>query len=395
MQDAVIVAGGRAPVARGRVGGTYYFDKPEAISAQVLKGVLKQLGPRFSPVEIDDVIVGCAMPENIQGSNIARRLTLEAGLPVSVPAQTINRYCASGIEALALADLKVKSGQANLVVAGGLEFQSTTPYASLEATASLPLEEAGVGLSTWMGITAENLAEAYEISRQAQDEFSVGSHHKAAKNRAALEGETIPVEAHTGEGDDTHWVTHDEGIRPDTSLAQVAKLPAVFKKGGTVTAASSSQISDGTGFIVVMSRDLAKQWGLKPLGRLLDYQVVGCDPDMMGIGPVPATQKVLQNTGLILDDMGVIELNEAFAAQSLAVCQALDLDPKRINPRGGAIALGHPNGATGAILSWRLLDEMKQKQARYGLVTMCIGGGMGAAGIFERCCEEETGNGNL
>ena len=328
----------------------------------------------------------------MQGMNMARRLSLRAGLPATVPGMTLTRFCASGLEAIALAANQVKVGQASSVVAGGLEFMSTSGVSACELSANWQLETVGPSLSTSMGMTAENIAERYNISRAEQDQFGVSSHCKAA--RAQEEGyfarEIIPVETTVVTYDENHYPTldkhlidTDEGVRPDTTIEAVSKLRPVFKQEGSVTAATSSQVSDGAGFVVVMSEERIAEDGIEPIGVFLGYQVVGLDPDYMGMGPVEAVRAVLKQTGLALEDMDVIELNEAFAAQALAVIHELGLDPDRVNPNGGAIALGHPTGATGAILVAKVLSELERIGGRYGLVTMCVGGGMGAAAIVE------------
>ncbi|KAA9301727.1 MULTISPECIES: thiolase family protein [Aerococcus] len=386
MSEAYIVAFARSAVVKGKPSGKFAYDPAEDIAGQVLQGLIKKLGPKFDPYLIDDLIVGCSMPENLQGGNIARKLGLRAGLPVQVPAETINRFCASSLQALAHASQAIQAGQADFILAGGLEFQSTTPYASLEAHNNYSLESAGCHLSDWMGLTAERLAEDYGISRQDQDQFAVDSHHKAHKAQVEgkFEDEIVPVQAHTAKAHQSQIVQADDGIRPDTNLDQVSRLKAIFKRGGTVTAASSSQISDGASFLALVSESMLDKLQIQPLAIFKGYQVAGVDPAVMGIGPVPAIQKLLKRQAISLDQIDLIELNEAFAAQALAVIKALHLDKERVNPNGGAIALGHANGATGAVLSCKLLSEMaRRSQARYGLVSMCIGGGMGAAALFE------------
>lgn len=399
MTDAYIVAFGRSPVVRGRQAGTYFYDKPEDIAAQVVTGVLGKLGPDFDTSLIEDVMVGCSVPENLQGMNIARKISLRAGLGVEVPAQTINRFCASGLQAIATAANAIQSGQMEVVLAGGLEFASTTPATSPEMTNNLYLEEEGPSISTWMGLTAENLAERYAISKEDQHRFALRSHQLAhqAQLSGKLAQEIIPVRVKEPYRTETGQVAvrevvvdQDQGIRPDTSLEQMAGLPTIFKKDGTVTAASSSQISDGAAFVLLMSGQALERYGLKPLAKFLGYQVVGVQPDYMGIGPVLAIPRLLNKVGLTLDQLDLIELTEAFAAQSLACIQELKLPLDKVNVNGGAIALGHPNGATGAVLTSRLLTELARRPgSRYGLVSMCIGGGMGAAGLFEIIHQED------
>lgn len=400
---AYIVAYGRSPIGKGKENGYFAHDKPEEIGKQVLEGVLQRVGGSFDPAAIDDLILGCSLPENMQGMNMARRLSLRAGLPATVPGMTLTRFCASGLEAIALAANQIKVGQASSVLAGGLEFMSTSGVSTCELSANWQLETVGPSLSTSMGMTAENIAERYNISRAEQDQFGVSSHHKAA--RAQEEGyfarEIIPVEATVVTYDETHYPTldkhlidTDEGVRPDTTIEAVSKLRPVFKQEGTVTAATSSQVSDGAGFVVVMSEERIAEDGIEPIGVFLGYQVVGLDPDYMGMGPVEAVRAVLKQTGLALEDMDVVELNEAFAAQALAVIHELGLDPGRVNPNGGAIALGHPTGATGAILVAKVLSELERIGGRYGLVTMCVGGGMGAAAIVEYVGSPKGGRAN-
>lgn len=400
---AYIVAYGRSPIGKGKENGYFAHDKPEEIGKQVLEGVLQRVGGSFDPASIDDLILGCSLPENMQGMNMARRLSLRAGLPATVPGMTLTRFCASGLEAIALAANQVKVGQVSSVIAGGLEFMSTSGVSVCELSANWQLETVGPSLSTSMGMTAENIAERYNISRAEQDQFGVSSHYKAA--RAQEEGyfarEIIPLEATVITYDENHYPTldkhlidTDEGVRPDTTIEAVSKLRPVFKQEGTVTAATSSQVSDGAGFVVVMSEERIAEDGIEPIGVFLGYQVVGLDPDYMGMGPVEAVRAVLKQTGLALEDMDVIELNEAFAAQALAVINELGLDPDRVNPNGGAIALGHPTGATGAILVAKVLSELERIGGRYGLVTMCVGGGMGAAAIVEYVGSPKGGRAN-
>lgn len=400
---AYIVAYGRSPIGKGKENGYFAHDKPEEIGKQVLEGVLQRVGGSFDLASIDDLILGCSLPENMQGMNMARRLSLRAGLPATVPGMTLTRFCASGLEAIALAANQVKVGQVSSVIAGGLEFMSTSGVSVCELSANWQLETVGPSLSTSMGMTAENIAERYNISRAEQDQFGVSSHYKAA--RAQEEGyfarEIIPLEATVITYDENHYPTldkhlidTDEGVRPDTTIEAVSKLRPVFKQEGTVTAATSSQVSDGAGFVVVMSEERIAEDDVEPIGVFLGYQVVGLDPDYMGMGPVEAVRAVLKQTGLALEDMDVIELNEAFAAQALAVIHELGLDPDRVNPNGGAIALGHPTGATGAILVAKVLSELERIGGRYGLVTMCVGGGMGAAAIVEYVGSPKGGRAN-
>lgn len=390
-ENVYIVAYGRAPVGKGNKHSPYYYEFPENISSQVLKGVLDRISGNFDPSMIDDVIVGCSMPENRQGMNIARKIVLKSGLPNTIPAKTLTRFCASGLEAIATGANQIISGQSDIVVGGGLEFQSTSSINTVELNNNPELEDDEFSIA--MGLTAENLADKYNISRNEQDKFAVNSHKKAhhAQKSGRFVDEIIPVKvkqakrSNSGLDELTYKIIEeDEGIRPDTSIEKLKKLRPVFKKNGTVTAATSSQISDGTSFVVLMSESKVQELNVNPIARYIGYQVVGNDPTMMGIAPVEAINKLLSKTKIKLDDLDVIELNEAFAAQTLAVIKELKIENHLINPNGGAIALGHPNGATGAILTSRLLAEMKKrKDTKYGMVTMCIGGGMGAASIFE------------
>lgn len=391
MTEAYIVAYGRSPICKGKEEGTYYYSKPEEIAAQVLRGVLTTLGESFPTHAIEDVIVGCSVPENLQGMNIARKISLLAGLDVCVPGQTINRFCASGLQSIATAAAFIQSQQADLLIAGGLEFASTTPATGPEMTNSLLLESSPNPYSPWMGITAENVAQRYSISSEEQNRFALTSHEKAhlAQVSGKFEEEIIPVVVQRPKrmGSDIvledHVIDKDEGIRTDSSIEKLEHLPKIFKKEGTVTAATSSQISDGAAFVVLASPAAVKRYQLKPLARFLGCHTTGCEPALMGLGPITAIPKVLEKTGLKQKDIDLIELNEAFAAQALACIKALNLADDKVNVNGGAIALGHPNGATGTVLTIKALSELKRRRERYGLISMCVGGGMGAAGIIE------------
>lgn len=392
MQDAYIVAYGRSPIGKGKASGAYAFSRPDDIAGQVLKGVVDRVDGDFKPEMIEDLIVGTAFPESVQGMNVARTIALLAGLPQSTPGQTVNRYCSSGLQTIAMAANTIMSEQADIIAAGGVEFMSKVPMGGTEPTNNPTLESADEGVSYPMGLTAEMVAEEHNVSRQEQDEFAVQSHQRAhsAQTEGRLDHEIIPVEIeqvnYTDEGPKSEKITFktDQGIRPESTVETLAKLPTIFKKNGTVTAGSSSQVSDGTGFVVVMSGRKVQELGVTPIARFVGYKAVGVDPKIMGIGPAYAIPEVLELTGLKLEDIDLIELNEAFASQAIASVKKLGIDMEITNVNGGAISLGHPLGATGAILTSRLLSEMKrQEDSKYGLVSMCIGGGMGAAAIFE------------
>jgi acetyl-CoA acyltransferase len=343
--------------------------------------------------EIDDVILGCAQPEGEQGWDVARWAILRAGLPVEIPGVTVNRLCASGLEAIAVADQRIRSGGDRVIIAGGVESMSLLPFGGLKPSPNPWMAEHYPAALLTMGLTAERVARHYKVSREDQDAFALASHQKALAAQAAgrFADELIEVKiansvpgAKAGKPAVTESVFGaDEGPRADTSAAALAKLKPAFHAKGTVTAGNSSQTSDGAAAVVLMEAGRAQELGIQPLARLVAYATVGCLPEEMGIGPITAIPKALKRAGLSLADIGLIELNEAFAAQSLAVIRTLGLDPERINVNGGAIALGHPLGCTGAKLTATLLSEMRRRKVRYGMVTMCVGGGMGAAGIFE------------
>jgi acetyl-CoA acyltransferase len=348
----------------------------------------------LSRTEIDDVILGCAQPEGEQGWDIARWAILRAGLPVEIPGATVNRLCSSGLEAIAIADQRIRSGSDRVVIAGGVESMSMLPLGGLKPSPNPWMAEHYPASLLTMGLTAERVARHYQVSREDQDAFAHESHQKALAAQAAgrFADELIPVPVTTaipGKKAGKPLISEkifaaDEGPRADTSVEALAKLKPAFHAQGTVTAGNSSQTSDGAAATVLMEAGRAKELGIRPLARLVSYAVTGCLPEEMGIGPVTAIPKALQRAGLKLDEIELIELNEAFAAQILAVIRTLGLDPARVNVNGGAIALGHPLGCTGAKLTASLLQEMQRRKARYGMVTMCVGGGMGAAGIFER-----------
>jgi acetyl-CoA acyltransferase len=390
MQEAVIVSAVRTAVGkapRGKLRNT----RPEDMAEAVLKEALARV-PGLDPAEIDDVIFGCAFPEAEQGMNVTRNIVLKAGLPDSVPGATVNRYCSSGLEAIAIAATRIMAGFAEVYVAGGVESMSLVPMGGNKTMPDPDLMERMPEVYMGMGYTAENVAERYNISREDQDAFALASHRKAiaAINAGKFKDEIVPLTVtervrQNGKLVENSFVFDtDEGVRPDTSMEALARLRPAFKVGGTVTAGNSSQTSDGAACVVLMSGRKAASLGLKPLAVFRAYAVGGCPPEIMGIGPTVAIPKALKLAGLTKDQIDLFELNEAFASQALACIRILELDPARINVNGGAIALGHPLGCTGAKLTATLLYEMQRRQARYGVVSMCIGGGMGAAGVFER-----------
>jgi acetyl-CoA acyltransferase len=392
MPEAVLVSAVRTPVGRAPK-GALSTTRPDDLAALAVRGALDKI-PELNRAEIDDVILGCAQPEGEQGWNIARMAVLRAGLPVEIPGVTVNRLCSSGLEAIALADLRIRSGGDRVVVAGGAESMSLLPFGGLKPSPNPWMAEHYPASLLTMGLTAERVARRYGISREDQDAFALASHRKALAAQAAgrFSEELIPVTVATAvpgikagklKVSETLF-SADEGPRADTSAEALAKLKPAFHAQGTVTAGNSSQTSDGAAATVLMEAGRARELGIRPLARLVAYAATGCLPEEMGIGPISAIPKALRRAGLTLDDIGLIEFNEAFAAQALAVIRALGLDMKRINVNGGAIALGHPLGCTGAKLTATLLQEMKRRKARYGMVTMCVGGGMGVAGIFER-----------
>lgn len=390
MQDAVIVTAVRTAVGRAKKGTLKDF-RPDEMLATVISEAFKRT-PNLKPDEIDDVIIGCAFPEGEQGLNIARIASLRAGLPVSVPAMTINRFCSSGLQSIALAAERIKLGYADVIIAGGVESMSMVPMTGNKFSANPYLAENYPEVYISMGLTAERVAEKYQITRQMQDEFALSSHQKAIKaiKEGKFKDEIVPLKVVNkyinGKGEkvvDEKIFDTDEGPRMDTSLDKLAQLKPAFKEGGTVTAGNSSQMSDGAAVVVVMSERKANELGLKPMARFVSYAVAGVPPEIMGIGPVEAIPKALKLARLKLEDIGLIELNEAFAAQSLAVIKLAGLNEEIVNVNGGAIALGHPLGCTGTKLTVSILNEMKRRNVRYGMVTMCVGGGMGAAGIFE------------
>lgn len=394
MKEAVIVSAVRTAVGKAPK-GTLRNTRPDDLGAAAIKEAVNRV-PGLDKAEIEDVIMGCAFPEAEQGMNVARTAMIAAGLPVETSAMTVNRYCSSGLQTIALAADRIATGGADVIVAGGLETMSMIPMGGNLVRPNPALVDSYPDYYLNMGLTAENLARKYEITREQADEFSLGSHQKAAAAIQAgrFKHEIVPMNVFVDEFDEKGLVRRkeivfdtDEGVRTDTSLEGLAKLKPAFHAQGTVTAGNSSQMSDGAAAAVVMSADKANDLGLNPLARFVSFATAGCLPEEMGVGPVYAIPKALKLAGLTLDQIDVIELNEAFAVQSLAVIKLLEMDPEKINVNGGAVALGHPLGCTGAKLTATLLQEMQRRNARYGMVTMCVGGGMGAAGIFERSIE--------
>jgi acetyl-CoA acyltransferase len=390
MKDAVIVSAVRTPVGKAKRGGLATV-RPDELSATTIQALLKRT-PNLDPAQIEDVVIGCAFPEGEQGLNMARMIALRAGLPDTVPAETINRYCASGVQSIAHVAYAIQSGQIKIGIAGGAESMTMIPMTGFKFSPNPYFAQDLPHYYTNMGLTAENVAVKYEISREDQDEFALKSNQKAtqAVDSGLFDPELIPVDVEVFEMNGhekpvkkNFTVTRDEGPRADTSMEALSKLKPAFKEGGVVTAGNSSQMSDGAAAVMVMSGEKANELGLKPLARFVSFAVGGVPPELMGIGPIVAIPKALKLAGLTLNDIDLIELNEAFAAQSLAVIRALEIDDNKVNVNGGAIALGHPLGCTGSKLTTQLIYEMGRRRSKYGMVTMCIGGGMGAAAIFE------------
>ncbi|MCD1032468.1 thiolase family protein [Staphylococcus aureus] len=391
MQEAYIVAYGRSAAAKAKQGALFH-ERPDDVAAKALQGVLKRIDGKFNKNMIEDVIVGTAFPEGLQGQNIARTIALRAGLSDTVPGQTVNRYCSSGLQTIAIAANQIMAGQGDILVAGGVELMSAVPMGGNEPTNNPTLQYDDIGASYPMGLTAENVASQFDVSREDQDAYAVRSHQRAydAQRDGRFKDEIIPIRVnsveYTNAGPKVHTniFDQDEFIRPDTTMEALAKLRTVFKADGTVTAGTSAPLSDGAGFVVLMSGDKVKELGVTPIARFVGYKAVGVDPKIMGIGPAYAIPEVLSLSNLSVEDIDLIELNEAFASQTIASIKEVGLDISRTNVNGGAIALGHPLGATGAMLTARLLNEMgRRPDSRYGMVTMCIGVDMGAAAIFE------------
>lgn len=387
--EAYIITGYRSAVGKAKKGGFKNF-RSDDLAVEVIQHLMQQV-PKLAPTQVDDVIVGCANPEGEQGLQVGRLIAARA-LGKEVPGITINRYCASGLEAIAMAVGKVNAGMGHVYLAGGAESMSLIPMTGYKLAPSYRANMENINYHVSMGATAEAVAAKYNITREAADKFSYESHQKAAAaiDNGYFKDEIVPIEveevfvANNTRTTTTHTVAQDEGVRRDTTPEGLAKLRPAFKKNGVVTAGNASQTSDGAAFTLVVSEAMVKELGLTPKAKLLGCAVGGVDPLYMGIGPCVAIPKALKQAQLQLDDLGLIELNEAFAAQALAVIQEAELDPEKVNPNGGAIALGHPLGCTGAKLSIQLLNEMTRRQERYGMVTACVGGGQGIAGIFER-----------
>ena len=394
LQDAYIVAASRTPIGRSHR-GFFRNTRPDDLLVAAIQAALRQV-PGLDPKAIEDAIVGCAMPEGEQGMNIARIGALLAGLPNSVGGVTVNRFCASGLSAIQMAADRIRVGEADVLIAAGAESMSMVPMGGNKPSFNPAIfaKDENIGIAYGMGLTAEKVAEQWKISREAQDEFALQSHLKAlaAQQAGEFSDEITPVEVldrqpvlSNGEIDiKTRTVSLDEGPRAETTLAALAKLRTVFAAQGSVTAGNSSQTSDGAGCLILASEKAVKQFDLKPLARFVSFASRGVPPEIMGIGPIEAIPAALKNAGLSLADMGWIELNEAFAAQSLAVINTVGLNPAVVNPMGGAIALGHPLGATGAIRAATVVHALRRHNLKYGMVTMCVGTGQGAAGIFER-----------
>ncbi|MBE7535253.1 MAG: acetyl-CoA C-acyltransferase [Anaerolineales bacterium] len=390
MKDAVIVSAVRTPVGKAKRGGLATV-RPDEMSAATIQALLKRT-PNLDPAQIEDVVIGCAFPEGEQGLNMARMIALRAGLPDSVPGETINRYCSSGVQSIAHVAYAIQSGQIEIGIAGGAESMTMIPMTGFKFSPNPHFAQDLPLYYTNMGLTAENVSIKYNVNREDQDAFSLRSHQKASKavNAGLFDPELVPIDVEITELDKheqavkrNFTVKRDEGPRADTNMEALSKLKPAFKEGGVVTAGNSSQMSDGAAAVMVMSAEKANELGLKPLARFVSFAVGGVPPELMGIGPIVAIPKALKLAGLTLNDIDLIELNEAFAAQSLAVIRTLELDESKVNVNGGAIALGHPLGCTGSKLTTQLIYEMGRRKSKYGMVTMCIGGGMGAAAVFE------------
>jgi len=391
MKEAVVVSAVRTAVGKAPR-GILKDTRPDDIAAIVIKEAVSRV-PGLKMEEVDDVVLGCAFPESDQGLNLARVVAMRAGFPHTVPGQTVNRFCSSGLQAIATAAYEIMAGATEVMVAGGVEFMSQVPIMGLTPSPNPYLVEHNPQVYTSMGLTAENVAEKFGVSREDQDRFALSSHQKAAKaiKEGKFKEELIPILAKVKEVKEDGTVVvkevifdTDEGVRYDATLEGMAALKPVFKAKGTVTAGNASQTSDGAAALVLMSREKAEKMGVKPMAAFRSFAVAGVPPEVMGIGPAYAVPKALKLAGLTLDQIGLVELNEAFASQALYVIRHLGLNSDIVNVNGGAIAVGHPLGCTGAKLTTMLLYEMKRRNVRYGLVTMCIGGGMGAAGVFER-----------
>lgn len=389
MRDAVIVSAVRTPVGKAKR-GSLATVRPDEMGAVVIKELLNRT-PNLDPAQIEDLVLGCAFPEGEQGMNVARAISIRAGLPDTVPAETINRYCSSGVQSIAHIAQAIKSGDIEIGIGGGVESMSMVPMMGYKFSPNPHFAQDLPQYYTNMGLTAENVSVKYGITREQQDDFALKSNQKAAKavDSGLFDPELVVIDVEITEYVDgkaekrSFTLNRDEGPRADTNTDTLAKLKPAFKEGGTVTAGNSSQMSDGASAVMVLSAERAAELGLKPLARFVSFAVGGVPPELMGIGPIAAIPKALKLASLSLNEIDLIELNEAFAAQSLAVMQSLEIDPERVNVNGGAIALGHPLGCTGSKLTTQLIYEMGRRKSKYGMVTMCIGGGMGAAAIFE------------
>jgi len=391
MREAVIVAMSRTAVGKAKKGVTQNSRSDEMASV-VINDLLRQTDGKLDPNEIDDVIIGCAMPEGSQGLNFARVISLRAGLPVEVPGQTVNRFCSSGLQSIAMAAESIIANSADVIIAGGAETMSLVPMSGFQISPNPYMAENDPYVYMSMGHTAERVADEFNVSREAMDQFAYESHQKAARATDAgiFKDEIVPFTVEdtlVGEDGKPQTVSvrfdEDEHLRRETTVEGLARLKPVFRQGGRVTAGNSSPLSDGAAGVVIMEAGKAAQLGLKPLARFVGFNVAGVRPEIMGVGPINAVPKVLKRTGLNIDDIDLVELNEAFAAQAIPVIRVLEMNPEKVNVNGGAIAMGHPLGCTGAKLTVQIIHEMKRRNSKYGMVTMCIGGGMGAAGIFE------------
>lgn len=389
-KDAYIISAVRTPVGKA-FKGALRNTRPDELAALVLKEAIART-KGLDPAQVEDFILGCAMPEGEQGLNVARLAVLRAGLPITIAGETVNRFCSSGLQAVHDATARIRLGEVDIAVAGGVESMSMIPMSGVKPSPNPSLETSMPQAYISMGNTAENVAEKYGVSRADQDAFALRSHQRAAEaiKSGKFEQETVPVHVveksvnakNKIEARESDFKV-DEGVRTDTSIEALASLKPAFRVGGTVTAGNSSQMSDGAAALVIASEDAVKKLGVQPLGRLIAFATAGVEPELMGIGPAIAIPKVLKQAGLTLDDIGVIELNEAFASQAVYVARTLGIPDEKLNVNGGAIALGHPLGCTGAKLTTQLLYEMQRRNAKYGIVTMCVGGGMGVAGVFE------------
>lgn len=391
MQEAYIVSGYRTAVGKSHK-GSLRFTRPDDLAAMVVKKIIADF-PELDPKRIDDLIIGCAMPEGEQGLNMGRMIGLIAGLPETVSGMTVNRFCASGLETIAIATAKIRSGMADIILAGGAESMSMVPMSGYKTSPNPTIVKNKPGYYLNMGLTAEMVSQRFQITRESQDEFAFFSHQKAlqAIQNGKFLDDILPITIDRSFLNEKGKISKesttfsvDEGPRSDTTIDRLAKLKAAFMTGGTVTAGNASQTSDGAAVVLVVSEKIVKELNLKPIARLITYQTAGVDPEIMGIGPVAAIPLAIKKSGIHLNDISLIELNEAFAAQAVAVIREVGLNPDLVNVNGGAVALGHPLGCSGAKLSVQLLNELKRRHQKYGMVTACVGGGQGVAGIFER-----------